>query len=231
MAALPKDYGDLSPYEIARLQNIQANKQKLVELGLSAVVPKKPAKKQLSPDEVAEKARLKRKKQTLAKKERAKRQKLLAAPSTGRRRSSRLAGVAVQEKQARSSGEEEEEGKDDAIHYDRMPVEAHHLDDFEFEVYTAVRTWRLHRKRELGTFVLSFVHAVDFVLTYATSSFPSPPQTLNRTKFAKIGPFASLYAVAETMQTLLAHPLRHAQKTYCSAGVLAPAKRMGMALK
>ena len=47
-------------------------------------------------------------------------------------------------------------------------------DDFEFEVYTAVRKWRLHRKRELGKFVLSFFHVDDFVLTYATSVFPTP---------------------------------------------------------
>ena len=73
--------------------------------------------------------------------------------------------------------EEEEEAEDDedgVIHYDRMPAEPHHLDDFEFEVYTAVRKWRLHRKRELGKFVLSFFHVDDFVLTYATSVFPTP---------------------------------------------------------
>ena len=158
------DYADLSPYEIARLKQIEQNKRKLLELGLTTLAPKKrPAKEKTEGGKTAESER-KRKKQVFQKEERAKRQKMLASPSMGSRRSSRLAYVAAaqggglkhDDDEGREDGhstEEEEVSVDDTIHYDRMPMDPDELDDYEFEVYAAVRKWRLVRKRELGKFI------------------------------------------------------------------------------
>ncbi len=40
---------------------------------------------------------------------------------------------------------------DEGVRYDIMPLESDELDDFEFEVYAALRKWRLLKSRELQT--------------------------------------------------------------------------------
>ena len=71
-------------------------------------------------------------------------------PRQGVRRSSRLAGIKLKEEADDPDSSEGEELEElGGVHYDRMPVEPDELDDHEFEVYAAVRKWRLMRKREL----------------------------------------------------------------------------------
>ena len=148
-------YADLSPYEIARLKNIQENKKKLAELGLLGTSnPLKPKKN---------KAVFKN--SNGQKKRRQSTNKNNKSPSTerkkfkvGTRRSSRLAGIKLSDtknvvdkshsdKDLFDSGDKEEEEL--GVNYDINPQMPQELDDYEFEIYTIIRRWRLERKNEL----------------------------------------------------------------------------------
>ena len=146
-------YADLSPYEIARLKNIQENKKKLAELGLLGTSnPLKPKKNKVVFNNSNGQ---KKRRQTSNKNNK--------SPSTerkkikvGTRRSSRLAGIKISDTKnivdkSHSDkdlfdGEEEEEL---GVNYDINPQMPQELDDYEFEIYTIIRRWRIERKNEL----------------------------------------------------------------------------------
>ena len=146
-------YADLSPYEIARLKNIQENKKKLEELGLlsSNSNPLKPRKKKIVVKNNAQK----------------KKRKYTKSPSTerkkfkvGTRRSSRLAGIKISDSKDNIidksnndtdlfKNDDEDEEEELGVNYEINPQMPQELDDYEFEIYTAIRKWRLDRKNEL----------------------------------------------------------------------------------
>ena len=135
---------DLSPYELQRLENIKRNNAALAALGLTGPIcaqsggppPKKKAKKKKKPKPQERRS-----------------------PERPTRTSARLRGasapkydgekvIGLDDGDAVGTDEEDEEP---AIDYEQMPVEPQHLDDAEFEVYVALRAWRLARCRELQT--------------------------------------------------------------------------------
>ena len=146
-------YADLSPYEIARLKNIQENKKKLEELGLlsSNSNPLKPREKKIVVKNNAQK----------------KKRKYTKSPSTerkkfkvGTRRSSRLAGIKISDSKDNIidksnndtdlfKNDDEDEEEELGVNYEINPQMPQELDDYEFEIYTAIRKWRLDRKNEL----------------------------------------------------------------------------------
>ena len=122
---------DLSAYEKRRLANIRRNNAMLKQLGLE--VPKVRS---------AQPKKRKRKKPPAPVKKEA------------TRRSKRLRGCGAnaggQEGLSDADSTEAAVDSDDgAVDYESIPVDPERLDDHEFEVYAALRKWRLSRKREL----------------------------------------------------------------------------------
>ena len=126
---------DLSDYERVRLANIQRNNQFLLNLGISEV--KKdidltvPAKKKVKTENKSYK------------------ENRLVCPT---RRSERISKI----KEFEISPEIEDDNDISnpninigGIDYDDFPSEPNELDDFEFEVFVALKQWRLGRCREL----------------------------------------------------------------------------------
>ena len=139
-------YSDLSPYEVARLKNIQANKLKLAALGLlGSANPLKKRPENKKDKKVKNKRKVQKNVSAGRKKVR-----------IGTRRSSRLAGIKLPDTKDNLidksndnelfDGTEEEEP---TVNYFTNPQIPQELDDHEFEIYTAVRKWRLERKNEL----------------------------------------------------------------------------------
>ena len=139
-------YSDLSPYEVARLKNIQANKLKLAALGLlGSANPLKKRPENKKDKKVKNKRKVQKNVSAGRKKVR-----------IGTRRSSRLAGIKLPDTKDNLidksndnelfDGTEEEEP---TVNYFTNPQIPQELDDHEFEIYTAVRKWRLDRKNEL----------------------------------------------------------------------------------
>ena len=139
-------YSDLSPYEVARLKNIQANKLKLAALGLlGSANPLKKRPENKKDKKVKNKRKVQKNVSAGRKKVR-----------IGTRRSSRLAGIKLPDTKDNLidksndnelfDGTEEEEP---TVNYSTHPQVPQELDDHEFEIYTAVRKWRLDRKNEL----------------------------------------------------------------------------------
>ena len=138
---------DLSPYEIARLERIQRNEDRLRSLGLIGNPALKPPK--VTPPKKVKKA------------ERGPRKKK-REPSAPTRSSKRLKSLKdgikqddIDVKDSSDSGGEdvtiapEEEEEEMEVNYDVMPKEPEQLDDDEFQVYVSLRAWRLRRKNEL----------------------------------------------------------------------------------
>ncbi len=144
-------YSDLSPYEVARLKNIQKNKLKLTELGIETSKPSasqvsRPSNKDYTGTTAPRKKRKARKKCQARK-----------APRIGTRRSSRLAGLKAAEDEMlhelKISIEPKLTSCDDLqqlVNYDLLPLAPEELDDHEFEIYAAIRKWRLDKKNELA---------------------------------------------------------------------------------
>lgn len=130
---------DLSPYELARLERIKRNEERLYSLGLlgktSSLKPKPPLPKNT--------------KNASGKKRRSK------SPTPPTRSSKRLRVLNKKEveKSAVLADSYAEEGRAEVAEekpsYDTMPNEPESLDDNEFQVYVALRAWRLRRKNEL----------------------------------------------------------------------------------
>jgi hypothetical protein len=128
---------DLSPYELARLERIRRNEDRLRGLGLIGFK---------SEHEVTSSVGREKKVQRVKKEKRA---------SIATRSSKRLRELGDGKR-----GSHEEVAEDDApgreemtlkdkVNYVLMPQETEELDDHEFQVYAALRSWRLLRKNEL----------------------------------------------------------------------------------
>ena len=125
---------DLSPYELARLQRIQRNEARLRSLGL--LKPKQAVKRVTPP-------------------KRSKRE--TKEPSVPTRSSKRLRALKDQQPAVdaplpageSNDGIDAEEDPPSEVDYNRMPQDPEQLDDEEFQVYVALRAWRLRRKNEL----------------------------------------------------------------------------------
>jgi len=137
MSALADD-GDLSPYERARLANIARNRAMLLQLGLSEPPAKAALALAFSPA-------------TLRK---PKREARSVVEHEGLRRSSRLLAVVLGgdgdagAAQAAAAAPPVDAGAD-LDYQDEEILQPEQLDDFEFEVYTMLRTWRLATCRGL----------------------------------------------------------------------------------
>ena len=135
---------DLSPYEIARLERIQRNEDRLRSLGLIGNPALKPPK--VTPPK-AERGPRKKKHEPSVPTRSSKRLKLL---KDGMKQDD------IDVKDSSDSGgedvtiaPEEEEEEEIEVNYDVMPKEPEQLDDDEFQVYVSLRAWRLRRKNEL----------------------------------------------------------------------------------
>ena len=131
---------DLSPYELARLERIKRNENRLKELGLFKQY-KQPPKPKL----VKKASILRKRKQTSS------------APTRSSRRLRELKeGKEKLENVDNDSTNsvDDAEGNnslinEDTVDYERMPDAPELLDDEEFQVYVSLRAWRLGRKNEL----------------------------------------------------------------------------------
>ena len=129
---------DLSPYELARLERIKRNEDRLRSLGL------------------IDNPALKKPTITPAKSKKVKKKRVKQTKSVPTRSSKRLKQL---EDEGDTIGEEEDdEGATpitpdvDDIKVDYLnstPKEPEQLDDHEFQVYASLRAWRLRRKNEL----------------------------------------------------------------------------------
>ena len=132
------DTGDLSEYELLRLENIRRNNEFLLSLGLAQSVSSGSSKKEEA------KAVLVNSK---------KRQKAVVIEGT--RKSSRLNNISIDENS--NANIEAIKVDDDVdtdtivakVNYDDIPVESHELDDFEFEIFIILKKWRLLKCRSL----------------------------------------------------------------------------------
>ena len=132
------DAGDLSEYELLRLENIRRNNEFLLSLGLAQSVSSGSSKK-----EEAKAVLVKSKK----------RQKAVVIEGT--RKSSRLNNISIDENS--NANIEAIKVDDDVdtdtivakVNYDDIPVESHELDDFEFEIFIILKKWRLLKCRSL----------------------------------------------------------------------------------
>lgn len=132
--------GDLSDYEKARLENIRRNNNFLEQLGFS--IDKRPFTPKQRPVITDDKNEAEHK---------LKKKRVLEKVELPTRRSPRLHQEEVQSADDICNGvvgNYQEEGSDH-IDYDVMPFDSNELDDFEFEVFVALKAWRLMKSREL----------------------------------------------------------------------------------
>lgn len=137
---MSSDASDLSPYELARLERIRRNEDRLRGLGL--IRSGKPENKASAADREKKVQRVKRN----------------GRPSVTTRSSKRLRelkdGKQISHKEVAEDdipgGEDlTVSALEDEVNYVLMPQEPEQLDDHEFQVYAALRAWRLRRKNEL----------------------------------------------------------------------------------
>ena len=125
---------DLSPYELARLERIKRNENRLRELGLVKPTPKPKPKPQAA-------ALVRKRKQPSS-----------SVPTRSSRRLRELKeGKTIIEDDENVDDTENNSliEEDASVDYNRMPDEPERLDDDEFQVYVSLRSWRLRRKNEL----------------------------------------------------------------------------------
>ena len=138
-AATDDTNNDLSPYELARLERIKRNEERLRSLGLLKPKAAQPAHR---PKRVTPPKKPKRESRE---------------PSVPTRSSKRLRALKDPKSTADATppaGEAdddiaEEEDPSTEVDYNRMPQDPEQLDDHEFQVYVSLRAWRLRRKNEL----------------------------------------------------------------------------------
>ena len=150
------DTSDLSDYERLRLENIKRNQAQLAALGLlgsigslSGAAPAAKKKRKSTPADAEAKAAAKRRRAEAAKAREPER----PTRSSGRLRGAKAPDYGAERLLGTDDGEHGDEDEDDAeqaIDYTMMPIEPEHLDDPEFEVYIALRAWRLRKCREIA---------------------------------------------------------------------------------
>ena len=126
------DSSDLSAYERKRLANIERNRVLMASLGMMAAAAPQGTHKATVPKS----KRMQRVRPDASK-----------APRAPTRRSARLQAQPPSTVQSEAETEMNEGGA--RVDYNSLPVEPAELDDSEFEVFAALRKWRLKRKREL----------------------------------------------------------------------------------
>lgn len=130
---MASDNHDLSPYEVARLERIKRNEERLRSLGFSQPPAVKPIQKvKVTPR--------KRRKQTPS------------LPTRSSKRLKELNNGAIQENttDTDSGGENGKQSiSEEKVNYSTIPQEPDQLDDNEFQVFVILRAWRLRRKNEL----------------------------------------------------------------------------------
>jgi hypothetical protein len=132
---MAEECNDLSPYELARLERIKRNENRLKELGLVKPTKAKPKPK---PAAIVRK-----------------RKQPSSVPTRSSRRLRELKeGKEIVEEKGDSKNNNVDVGDailidEDTIDYKRIPDEPERLDDDEFQVYVSLRAWRLRRKNEL----------------------------------------------------------------------------------
>ncbi|KAL7550174.1 hypothetical protein ACHAWF_017053 [Thalassiosira exigua] len=134
---------DLSPYELARLERIKRNQERLRSLGLLGNNAIRPAL--VTPHKTTKKKAPRKRKRTTS-----------PLPTRSSKRLRELAkGKPKVEDDSSDSGGGDEAAQstparpEDAADYDALPQEPDQLDDDEFQVYARLRAWRLRRKNEL----------------------------------------------------------------------------------
>jgi hypothetical protein len=141
---MASDGNDLSPYELARLERIRRNEDRLRGLGLIGGKPENKTSAAVDGGKKVQRVRV--------------RVRGGERPSVATRSSKRLREL----KDCKQSCHEDV-AKDDTpggedstapdpdgkVNYVLTPQEAEQLDDHEFQVYAALRAWRLRRKNEL----------------------------------------------------------------------------------
>lgn len=138
---MASDGNDLSPYELARLERIRRNEDRLRGLGL---IGGKPENKTSAVDgeKKVQRVRVRGGKR----------------PSVATRSSKRLRELKDGKQSSHEDvAEDDTPGGEDStapdpegrVNYVLTPQEAEQLDDHEFQVYAALRAWRLRRKNEL----------------------------------------------------------------------------------
>ena len=135
---MASDANDLSPYELARLERIRRNEDRLRGLGLIGGKPEH-VTSSVGPKKV----------------QRVRKEKRASIPT----RSSKRLRELTDGKQRSHEGVAEDNGPGgeevtvsalkDKVNYVSMPHDTEELDDYEFQVYAALRSWRLLRKNEL----------------------------------------------------------------------------------
>ena len=133
---------DLSPYERARLRNIERNLAHLQTLGIKV---KRKAEDAL-PVKAAAKKISKGKKKKIPKRKRPQQQPL--------RRSKRLRGKNENNDEEEDLDTDKDKDKDtdkgeDEVDYETLPTAAEELDDYEFICYAELRQWRRKKFQEL----------------------------------------------------------------------------------
>jgi|EP01033_Poteriospumella_lacustris_P007349 superfamily II DNA helicase RecQ len=129
---------DLSDYERLRLENIRRNAEFLAGLGLQDVLPTKAAV-------------VKEKVQAVGKRKREdfETRKALEQPMRRSRRV-QLLQEGLKLSQVDDDNEEiEVKSEPEQRSYEDMPFDSNELDDFEFQVFVALKAWRLRTSREL----------------------------------------------------------------------------------
>lgn len=143
---MAEEQHDLSPYELLRLEKIRRNNARLKALGLGC------GRTLISPTP--------KKKIDAKKRPRNKEESSVAIRKQPTRSSKRLRGEKADDNEIIDDADttnnsnvinnkNDSEEESEAVDYKRLAKEPHELDDFEFQVYTNLRAWRLQRKNEL----------------------------------------------------------------------------------
>ena len=130
---------DLSEYEQLRLANIRRNNEFLSSLGL---VDNKPQRASIESRKAVVTKSKKRRTETVV---------------AGTRKSSRLNNASIDDNsnatftavKVNDNDNDEKENSDFKVDYDDIPMESNELDDFEFEIFTMLKKWRLLKCRLL----------------------------------------------------------------------------------
>mmetsp|Transcript_25200 Transcript_25200/g.53132 ORF Transcript_25200/g.53132 Transcript_25200/m.53132 type:complete len:264 (+) Transcript_25200:65-856(+) len=155
---------DLSPYELARLERIRRNEERLRSLGLFENGGKSSF---FSTTQTHHLSKVSSAKGKCEKSSRPKRKQIYSVPTRSSRRLKEAKERKDGQEYATSQGESNverdaitsEDGtpeptndnsdQEKEVKYDCMPKEPEDLDDEEFQVYVSLRAWRLLRKNEL----------------------------------------------------------------------------------
>mmetsp|Transcript_4248 Transcript_4248/g.6100 ORF Transcript_4248/g.6100 Transcript_4248/m.6100 type:complete len:262 (-) Transcript_4248:225-1010(-) len=145
-----EQHGDLSPYELLRLEKIRRNNARLKALGFGSaiVTPNKPPKKAQSKKRSRNNTATNRSK-NVVKKQPTRSSKRLRGEQADVYEITDDADTAKASTANHDNLVDNENEGEAIIDYTFLAKEPDQLDDFEFQVYANLRAWRLQRKNEL----------------------------------------------------------------------------------